>query len=115
MLGANDDGVITGIDDDSLQTQLDTLAKDMNNPQLFRPTCYLEFEALKVEGKNVIYGYVPESSQAHMYKGEYYDRNQDGDLQCELYELQYQKRRCIGKEEPEERTFLDVDYRRSVQ
>ena len=80
MLGANDDGVITGIDDDSLQTQLDTLAKDMNNPQLFRPTCYLEFEALKVEGKNVIYGYVPESSQAHMYKGEYYDRNQDGDF-----------------------------------
>ena len=81
VLGANDDGVITGIDDDSLQTQLDTLAKDMNNPQLFRPTYYLDFEALNIDGKNIIHCYVPESTQAHAYKNIYYDRNQDGDFE----------------------------------
>lgn len=52
----------------------------MNNPQLFRPTYYLEFKSLKVDGLNLIHCYVPESTQAHTYKGEYYDRNRDGDF-----------------------------------
>ena len=66
--------------DESLQKQLDTLVKDMNNPQLFRPTYYLEFKPLKVNGLNLIHCYVPESTQAHTYKGDYYDRNRDGDF-----------------------------------
>lgn len=81
VLGANNDGSIEGVSEESLQTQLDTLAKDLNNPQLISPTCYIEFEPLVIDGKKVIYGYVPESSEAHTYKGVYYDRNQDGDFE----------------------------------
>jgi len=81
VLGANNDGSIEGVSEESLQTQLDTLAKDLNNPQLINPTCYIEFEPLVIDGKKVIYGYVPESSEAHTYKGVYYDRNQDGDFE----------------------------------
>ena len=33
-----------------------------------------------IDGKHIIYFYVPESSQAHCHKGVYYDRNQDGDF-----------------------------------
>ena len=81
VLGANNDGTIVGINPDCVQTQLDTLAKDMNNPQLFKPTYYLNFEPLDIDGKKVIYFYVPESAQGHSYKGVYYDRNQDGDFE----------------------------------
>lgn len=80
VLGADDDGTIIGIQPDKVQEQLDTLAKDLNNPQVINPTFYLNFEPLQVDGKWIIYFYVPESSQAHSYKGLYYDRNQDGDF-----------------------------------
>lgn len=80
VLGADDDGTIIGIQPDKVQEQLDTLAKDLNNPQVINPTFYLNFEQLQVDGKWIIYFYVPESSQAHTYKGLYYDRNQDGDF-----------------------------------
>lgn len=80
VLGADDDGTILGIQPDKVQDQLDTLAKDMNNPQVMNPTFYLNYEPLEVDGEMVIYFYVPESSQAHNHKGVYYDRNQDGDF-----------------------------------
>jgi ATP-dependent DNA helicase RecG len=60
---------------------MDQLAKDMNNPQLFKPTYYLTYEPMDIDGKKIIYFYVPESNQAHSYKGIYYDRNQDGDFE----------------------------------
>ena len=81
ILGADNNGQIVGINPAKVQTQLDTLAKDMNNPQLFRPTYYLNFEPMEIDGKQIIYFYVPESGQAHSYKGIYYDRNQDGDFE----------------------------------
>ena len=81
VLGAKDDGRIVGIAPDSIQEQMDTLVKDMNNPQLFRPTYYLNFESIEVDGKLLIYCHVPESTQAHSYKNVYYDRNRDGDFE----------------------------------
>ena len=81
VLGAKDDGGIVGIAPDSIQEQMDTLVKDMNNPQIFRPTYYLNFESIEVDGKLLIYCHVPESTQAHSYKNVYYDRNRDGDFE----------------------------------
>lgn len=81
VLGAKDDGTVVGIDPESIGEQLDTLVKDMNNHQLFRPTFYLNFERVQVDGKLLIYCYVPESTQAHSYKNVYYDRNRDGDFE----------------------------------
>ena len=81
VLGVDDDGKIVGISQAHIQEQLDTLSKDMNNPQVMSPTFYLNFEVLEVDGEKVIYFYVPQSSQAHNHKGVYYDRNQDGDFQ----------------------------------
>ena len=80
VLGADDDGTIIGIAPEKVQEELDTLAKDMNNPQIMNPTFYLCFEPMMIDGKHIIYFYVPESSQAHCHKGVYYDRNQDGDF-----------------------------------
>lgn len=80
VLGADNNGKVLGVSEESLNKQLDTLVKDMNNPQLFKPTYYLDFKPLKIDGLNLIHCYVPESTQAHSYKGDYYDRNRDGDF-----------------------------------
>lgn len=81
VLGVDDNRNIVGVNPEKVQEQFDTLAKDMNNPQLFRPTYYLHYEPLEIENKKVIYFYVSESGQAHSYKGVYYDHNQDGDFE----------------------------------
>ena len=81
VLGVDNDRNVVGINPSKVQEQLDQLAKDMNNPQLFKPTYYLNFEPMDLDGKKVIYFYVPESTQGHSYKGVFYDRNQDGDFE----------------------------------
>lgn len=81
VLGVKNDGTVIGINPSSLQMQLDTLAKDMNNVQVMNPTYYLDFQTFEIDGKKLIYFYVPESKQAHNHKGKFYDRNQDGDFE----------------------------------
>ena len=87
LLGVTDNGEIEGINEDTIQTQLDTLARDMNNPQVISPTFYLGTEVFNIEGKTIIYVYVPESSQPHSYRGSFYDRNQDGDFKLTNQQL----------------------------
>lgn len=87
LLGVADNGKIEGVKADTVQDQLDTLAKNMNNPQIISPTFYLGSEVFEVEGKTIIYLYVPESSQPHSYKGAFYDRNQDGDFKLTNQQL----------------------------
>lgn len=80
LLGVADNGHIEGIKESTIQNQLDTLARDMNNPQIISPTFYLSAEIVDIDEKKIIYIYVPESSQPHTCKGIMYDRNQDGDF-----------------------------------
>ncbi|KAA6340643.1 hypothetical protein EZS27_011499 [termite gut metagenome] len=79
LLGVEDNGYIEGIIEDTIPTQLQTLANDMSNPKIISPTFYLSGEVVEIDGKKIICIYVPESSQAHSYLGIYYERNQEGD------------------------------------
>lgn len=63
VLGANNDGSIEGVSEESLQTQLDTLAKDLNNPQLINPTCYIEFEPIEIDGKKLSMAMSPKAQR----------------------------------------------------
>jgi ATP-dependent DNA helicase RecG len=62
LLGVKDNGFIEGIREDTLQTQLKTLANDMNNPQIISPTMHLETDLYirKQDGytENRIYPYM---------------------------------------------------------
>lgn len=80
LLGVADNGKIEGVKEDTVQEQLDTLARDLNDVQIISPTPHISVEVIEMEGKKLIYIYVPESSQAHAYRGVFYDRNQDGDI-----------------------------------
>jgi ATP-dependent DNA helicase RecG len=87
LLGVKDNGNVEGVREDTVQTQLKILADDMNNPQLISPTFYLAAEESEIDGKKVIYIFVPESSQVHTYRGIYYDRNQEGDYRLNSQHL----------------------------
>ena len=87
LLGVADNGTVKGIKEETIQSQLDILARDTNNPQIISPTFYLSTEVVELAGKKIIYIYVPESSQPHSYKGIIYDRNQDGDFKLSNQQL----------------------------
>lgn len=80
FLGVRNDRTIEGINPDNIRTQLKTLTQDLNNPQLINPPCNITPEHLQIDGKDIIFMYVPESAVAHTYKGQYYDRNFEGDF-----------------------------------
>ena len=79
FLGVNNNGVIEGIKEDTLQAQLKTLADDINNPQVISPTFSIETDVVTIESKIIICLYIPESSQIHTYKNDVYYRREDGD------------------------------------
>jgi ATP-dependent DNA helicase RecG len=79
LLGVRDNGTIDGIDKNVVQNQLRTLSNDLNNTQIISPVIRIEAKDVEIDGKKIIYIHVPESAQAHSYRGVYYDRNHEGD------------------------------------
>ncbi len=80
LLGVDDDGTLSGVNEPTINNQINILAKGLNNPQIINPTTYLSPLEIDVDNKKVLWIYVPEGSQAYSYKGVYYDRNDDGDF-----------------------------------
>lgn len=80
VLGVENSGGIEGVVDDSVQKIVDNIVTSANNPQKLNPPFYLSPHVVQLEGKKVIYLYVPESSQVHQTNGRIYDRNEDGDF-----------------------------------
>ena len=80
LLGVNDKGKITGIDKDRIEQVKADFVTAINNPQKISPSVYLSIEEIAIDGKLILYIFVPESSQVHRCSGKIYDRNEDGDL-----------------------------------
>ena len=80
LLGiSKDEKTIIGVKKTTINDQLSNLSNALNNPQILNPTTYLSPEVIEVDGKSVIYIYVPEGSQAYSHKDIYFNRNEDGD------------------------------------
>ncbi|HPQ38308.1 MAG TPA: putative DNA binding domain-containing protein, partial [Synergistaceae bacterium] len=80
LLGASDAGKVVGVLPEALPQIKKDLVTTFNNSQKIHPPCYLSLEEIEMEGKKLLYIYVPESSQVHRCNGRIYDRNEDGDL-----------------------------------
>ncbi|MBI4726995.1 putative DNA binding domain-containing protein [candidate division TA06 bacterium] len=80
LLGVKDNGVISGVDKDRVEQIKKDFATGINNPQKINPSYYLTAEEAVIDGKTVIYIFVPESSQVHRCNGKIFDRNEDGDF-----------------------------------
>lgn len=80
LLGVKDDGTIVGVDKESVDRIKRDFITSINNPLKISPTFYLTIDQIEIDGKIILYIFVPESSQVHRCNGKIYDRNEDGDI-----------------------------------
>ncbi|MDD3308217.1 MAG: putative DNA binding domain-containing protein [Acetobacterium sp.] len=80
FLGVEDQGNLVGIDPGTVDKVKKDFVTSMNNPQKISPTFHLSVETIEMDGKTILYVFVPESSQVHRCNGRIFDRNEDGDL-----------------------------------
>jgi len=80
LLGVEDNGKVSGVVPEAVKQIKKDFADSLNNPQRFAPTLFIALEEAKIEGKVVLWCYVPTDSQVVMFGGRIFDRNADGDM-----------------------------------
>jgi ATP-dependent DNA helicase RecG len=80
LLGVEDDGTISGVNPNSVQSIKRNFTNTLNNIQRFAPTLFLALEEAELDGEIILWCYVPANSRVVMFGGKIYDRAEDGDL-----------------------------------
>lgn len=80
FLGVSDSKETVGVDEAHIENIKMNFITSMNNSNKISPTFFLSIEDVIIEGKHILYVYVPESSQVHRCNGKIYDRSGDADL-----------------------------------
>ena len=81
FLGITNDGKVEGVIDNCIADMKAAFVSSVNNIAQLNPKYYLNIHDVLIDGKTVLYAYIPESSQVHSYLGKVYDRNEDGDFE----------------------------------
>ena len=79
LLGVEDDGTVTGINESAIDNYLRNIINTLNNIEVFNPVIFLTPEVVGIDDKKVIYIKVPESPQVHHFKNKVFDRVGDSD------------------------------------
>ena len=80
LMGVNDNGEIVGINPNHIKDMRKNFSTALNNPQKISPTLYLSADEFEIDGKIILYVYVPCSSQVHTCNRITYDRIEDADI-----------------------------------
>lgn len=80
FLGVQDDGVITGIDEEHINKILKNIVSSINSIDCINPPLYLQPTPVEIDGKWIIKIYIPVSSQVHNHKGHIYIREFESDI-----------------------------------
>ncbi|MDR1558748.1 MAG: putative DNA binding domain-containing protein [Clostridiales bacterium] len=80
LLGVEDNGEVTGVKANAVTGIKKNFANSLNNPQQFAPTLFIALEESKIDGKIVLWSYIPPDSQVVMFRGKIFDRAVDGDM-----------------------------------
>ena len=80
LLGVSDNGDIVGVKPKAVAKIKKDFVNSLNNPQRFAPTLFIALEEAKINGKTILWCFVPPSSQVVMFGGRIYDRAEDGDM-----------------------------------
>ncbi len=93
VLGVKDKNKeIIGVDAEYIDKMQKDFTTSINNPNNLYPTLYLTPEVFDIDGKMLIYIYVPEGKNVCTYKKEFFDRSYEGDInisrnQNQIYKL----------------------------
>lgn len=80
LLGVKDNGEILGVDEAAIPKIKKDFVTAINNANKLNPPLYLHIGECDVDGKKVLYIYVPVSSQVCRHHGRIFDRNNDSDI-----------------------------------
>lgn len=80
LIGVADNGDIVGVNPDRAVTQKKNIINSIKNQELFLPCPYLTPQILEAEGKIVLYMEIPSGQYFYRYKGHYWDRNGNADI-----------------------------------
>ena len=80
LLGVEDGGEVSGVNPEAVAKIKKDFVNSLNNPQRFAPTLYLALEEAEINGKTLLWCFVPPNSQVVMFDGRIFDRAEDGDM-----------------------------------
>ncbi len=80
LLGVEDDGTVVGVARNATRDIKRSIAKTLNNPQVFRPAPLVEMEDVNYDDRVIIRVWVPMGPAVYSYKGTVYDRLADADV-----------------------------------
>lgn len=104
ILGANDNGLITGIDMISVEQMKKDIVTALNNKDVINPPVNFPlYQLVDENGKTVLCIKIPVSSQIHTHGGIIYDRENDSDIRIEddtrISDLYFRKRNYFTENE----------------
>ena len=80
FMGVADNGEIIGVNPKTIKDMRKNFSNMLNNPQKISPSLFLSAEEYEIDGKLILYVYVPKSSQVHTCSKIVYDRIEDADV-----------------------------------
>jgi len=80
LLGVDDNGVVLGVNPNCAEDMKKNFINMLNNPQKISPTLMLDLKEIEVDGKLILWVYVPQTSQVEFCSGRLFDRNGDADV-----------------------------------
>lgn len=82
FIGVKDNGQIIGLVKEQLSKWKKEFVSSLNNGVKIFPTIYAQLEEITIQGKIILYCYIPEGSFVYKLDGcKIYDRNEDGDFE----------------------------------
>ena len=80
LVGVQNDGTVIGVNPDKAEKLKADIVNCINNPELFLPCPYFTPRIMQVEDKTVMQLDIPCGQYVYRFKGRYWDRNDDADI-----------------------------------
>lgn len=80
LLGVNDEGEVLGVNENNLDSMIKNFINVINDPKLFSPKPYISPFTVDFEQKKIICLRIESGIYVHRYKGKFFDRNGDADI-----------------------------------
>lgn len=114
FLGVLNDGTVEGVNPENVTAMMKNIVNVVNNPNVFKPSPYIEVDSFEWDGKTILRVHVPVSGDVHSYKGDIYDRMGEVDLKiratAQIADLYMRKKGIYTEREVFPRLALD-DFR----
>ena len=80
FFGVKDNGTILGVDKDCVEQMKKNFVTTINNERKMYPPLYLTTEEYEIDGRIVLYVYVPVGKTVYRNAGRIFDRNNESDI-----------------------------------